>query len=311
MAFVLSEEIVENLVKQINENNPAFQFDWKKYAVTTQTQGRRVVYGILVENEDYFALIQVNSFDVTSISKVSFIAKSEIQGVHIRKGVVNLVLKIRMFNGEYYKLIFNPKAGKKLPHHQENILYYQQLFLREFANRTDLKDRHSGFLLKAWNIFVWIAAFIATVVALLMTKSKLVAIIVFVVTAVGLEMLSEAVISMVNKSKDKAFVYEKAALDRNISAMTEKEHYHALLSMKEKPKTDMLKVGYYSEMIDQAHTLGYQEEAKSYLAKFPRRYSEEAEKKYQQLLNLLAASPKRNEEDQKVPSEIKAVEAVE
>ncbi|CRH92302.1 Uncharacterised protein [Chlamydia trachomatis] len=36
MAFVLREEHVEQLVQQVNVENPAFQFDWQTYLVATQ-----------------------------------------------------------------------------------------------------------------------------------------------------------------------------------------------------------------------------------------------------------------------------------
>lgn len=82
MAFVLKEEHVEQLVQQVNVDNPAFQFDWKSYIYAMQQSGRTVRNFILVENQDYIAAIGIAMFDVTSINSLDIIAKVRFKAIN-------------------------------------------------------------------------------------------------------------------------------------------------------------------------------------------------------------------------------------
>lgn len=125
MAFVLREEHVEQLVQQVNVENPAFQFDWQTYLVATQQSGRSIEIFVLVENPDYFALIKMDAFDTLEVSDVKIIAKSQIQGFKLKRGLIQNILKIRMKTGVFYKLRFRDKAGKKLSLHAQNAIQYK------------------------------------------------------------------------------------------------------------------------------------------------------------------------------------------
>lgn len=125
MAFVLREEHVEQLVQQVNVENPAFRFDWQTYLVATQQSGRSIEIFVLVENPDYFALIKMDTFDTSKVSDVKIIAKSQIQGFKLKRGLIQNILKIRMKTGVFYKLRFRDKAGKKLSLHAQNAIQYK------------------------------------------------------------------------------------------------------------------------------------------------------------------------------------------
>ncbi|MGT2910811.1 hypothetical protein ACVR1I_03725 [Streptococcus cameli] len=288
MAFVLNEEMVEKMVAEVNEANPAFQFDWKNYAFATHPNGRSSTNHIFLENHTYFGIIEIGTFDVSQITDFELIEKSEIQGLKVRKGLLNIVLKIRTYNGEFYKFYLNKKGSKRLPLHSENVEKYWEHFQNDFVHQTDMKDRNSSIGNRLWSILAWIIGIPVGIAVGVLTDTYILGAIAWIVCAFGIGWLAERFEIGSAKRKDKAFFQEVEGLTAQYAQGDPAIYYHELKKIQHLPQTPIYQAQYYQMLISLAYELDKLDEGKEYLTHFPRRYSEGTENLYQGLVNLLA-----------------------
>lgn len=290
MKFVWREEVLKQLVEEVNLAYPAYHFVWETYAIGTVQEGR---YGaapiLLVDGDAHLAIIRTELFDVSKISEVDILAKSDIQGLKFRKGWLNFVLKIRMANGEYYTYLFNKRSGgKHCPRHRDNVARYHEIFMREFSDRIDMKDRSLSLGWKAVMAFGWLLAIGVAVVVGIQTGSKFFITISFIGTYMAYAAVMSLVETKIAQRKDKSHYLQMQELKQRAGTLAPQEVYEALLAIQDKPTTELYQISYYEQLITLAHQLGYSEDAKHYMTLFPRRYSKGAEECYQKLENLLA-----------------------
>lgn len=307
MAFILKEEIVEKLVQDVNEKNPAFQFDWKTYLYVMKQEGRTYSSLILVENTEYFALIGIRTFDVASISGLDIIAKSEIQGLKFKQGRIQNKLRIRMFNGNEYEVKFNHKAGKHMPLHATNVARYQYELPLQYADRVDMKDHNSSLLSKIGTAVGILALFVLAIVIYATTESVILTIIGVVVFIVAIEFLLQHSVKRQVLKKDKVFFEVIEKLEANATNVPYEETYQAFQNIDTKPETAPAQVAYYSRLVQMAHYLGKDDEARQHLSLIPRRSSSAAEEEYLGALNYLAA-PVQTEKETDPVSAIEEME---
>lgn len=288
MAFLVNEEIVKTAVQTVNDQFPAYQFDWKTYALGIQSQGRSYTNYIFLENNTHYGLVALGSLNVSTIADVQFLEKSEIQGIRIRKGILNTILRIRMHNGEFWKIIFHPKGGKRLPLHTENVTAYRERICREYAHQGDLKDRNSSIGEKIWGVVAFLIGFLIAIFVAVVTESKFLAMIAFVGSVFGISWLAGRYEMSSAKRKDKAFFNEVEELTEKYAQENPCLYYEKLKKLENLPKTDIYQAQYYQMLTTLAYELDQLEEAQQHLNQFPRRYSEGAEDIYQGLVNLLA-----------------------
>ncbi|MBY5034453.1 hypothetical protein K6V78_05175 [Streptococcus gallolyticus] len=288
MAFVFSEDIVESVVKEVNEANPGFQFDWQTYLLVSQQSGRTATAYILVENPYYIALIQVGTFDVKKVTDIHIIAKSQIQGFKLKRGVIQNILKIRMKNGAFYKLRFRDKAGKKLPLHAQNAMQYKMDWPKYFADRFDMKDYHTSVFSEIGTWLLIILMFIISIIIMAITDSKLIGIAVLVGLLAGTDWISNKLKSRKIMNADAAFFKEAEAIEQNAPNVSFEETYQAMKHCQPQPTTMEGQTAYYSRLVQMAHYLGYDDEAHRYTEMIPRDYSKGAEQEYLACVNYLA-----------------------
>ncbi|MDQ0222296.1 hypothetical protein [Streptococcus moroccensis] len=289
MAFKLTEETIQDLVTQVNEAYPAYQFDWQTYMIGNVQEGSLVESLIFLENKEWFALIFLAPLDVSKITNIKFIEKSEIQGLKFKKGLVNYVLKLRLQNGESLKILFHPLGGgKHCPIGKANIAQYQQRFSTEYNDKADMKDRNNGLSLKLLTGLGLVLMFVVAILFIFTTDSKLITIIGTLAFGFLYAMALKYGEQFIAKQKDKDFVAELQAIGQSMDTLDSESYYRQLKAVTHLPVTGQYQAFYYAELVKHAHLLGLDKEAEQYLALFPRRYSEGAEKMYQELINFMA-----------------------
>ncbi len=119
----------------------------------------------------------MGTFDTSKVSDVKIIAKSQIQGFKLKRGLIQNILKIRMKTGVFYKLRFRDKAGKKPPLHPKNAIQYKMNWSVQYADRLDMKNYSASFFsqVRTWGLIILV--FIITVIILATTGSKLIGIV--------------------------------------------------------------------------------------------------------------------------------------
>ncbi|WP_165210337.1 hypothetical protein ACFSN5_06685 [Streptococcus tangpeifui] len=296
MALKLTEEIVSNLVAEYNQINPAFQIDWKTYIYGTAKEGsgRSSQQAPLLwfENDYYFVLIYLATLNVSKIQKVKVIDKDEIQGVKIKYGGLNAVVKIRMTNGAYYNLRLARRNYKTLPRQLSNLDSLMEVFHLFYSDRIDMKDHSTSIGAKVLSAATTAVLVILAILFIFLTKSRALTYLLLILAIFLGGLIWTQAETFINKQRDRAFVQAFEQTKQLVTSMTESQYYQALQGIDVKPKTQMMQESYLKVLISIAHNLGLDKEARAYLTQFPRRYSADAEETYLGLINLLASNQK-------------------